>query len=157
MGLIIFGRTQSAKQTPFDNSTNGFTAEDVQAAIEEVGEGLVIRNVPCDVSVFVRAGVRVSVGGTAFNASAAALSTANVIGVVQGKPTTTTCDIRVLGTTPAVFAALDVTKEYFLSATSDGILTPVPPTGSGAVVVRIGQPFSATKFMVNKGTPLERA
>jgi hypothetical protein len=32
---IIFGRTQLAEQTPFDNATNGFTSTDVQAAIEE--------------------------------------------------------------------------------------------------------------------------
>lgn len=31
----FFTRTQDSEQTPFDNSTNGFTAEDVQAAIEE--------------------------------------------------------------------------------------------------------------------------
>lgn len=30
-----FQRTQLAKQTPFDNSTNGFVAQDVQSAIEE--------------------------------------------------------------------------------------------------------------------------
>jgi hypothetical protein len=35
MALILFGRTQIAVQTPFDNSTNGFVANDVQAAIEE--------------------------------------------------------------------------------------------------------------------------
>lgn len=35
MGVIVFGRTQLAQNTPFDNATNGFTATDVQAAIEE--------------------------------------------------------------------------------------------------------------------------
>lgn len=35
MGQIIFGRTQSSGQTPFDNSTNGFISTDAQAAIEE--------------------------------------------------------------------------------------------------------------------------
>ena len=32
-------RTQEAVDTPFDNSTNGFTATDVQAAIEEAAGG----------------------------------------------------------------------------------------------------------------------
>ena len=32
---LLFGRTQSAVQTPFDNSTNGFTSTEVQSAIEE--------------------------------------------------------------------------------------------------------------------------
>jgi len=31
----IMGKNQIANQTPFDNSTNGFTSTDVQAAIEE--------------------------------------------------------------------------------------------------------------------------
>ena len=31
-----FTRTQLADQTPFDNSSNGFTADIVQAAIEEI-------------------------------------------------------------------------------------------------------------------------
>jgi hypothetical protein len=33
--IPFFVRTQSAIQTPFDNSTNGFTATEVQSAIEE--------------------------------------------------------------------------------------------------------------------------
>lgn len=33
--VVLFGRTQEAIQTPFDNATNSFTATDVQAAIEE--------------------------------------------------------------------------------------------------------------------------
>lgn len=121
------------------------------------GGSIILLNVPCDASVFVGAAVRMDAFGTAFNADATALSTANVIGVVQAKPTAVLCDIRVTGVTPGVLAGLDVTKEYFLSASSAGALTTAPPTGSGNVVVRIGQPFSATKFLVNKGTPLERA
>jgi hypothetical protein len=33
--IVQFDRTQWAGSTPFDNSTNGFTSTDVQAAIEE--------------------------------------------------------------------------------------------------------------------------
>lgn len=33
--IVQFDRTQWAASTPFDNSTNGFTSTDVQAAIEE--------------------------------------------------------------------------------------------------------------------------
>ena len=33
--VILFGRTQEAINTPFDNSTNGFTSTEVQSAIEE--------------------------------------------------------------------------------------------------------------------------
>jgi hypothetical protein len=34
---ISFSKTQLAQNTPFDNDTNGFVSDDVQAAIEEVG------------------------------------------------------------------------------------------------------------------------
>jgi len=34
--LIAFSKTQNAESTPFDNSINGFTAEEVQTALEEV-------------------------------------------------------------------------------------------------------------------------
>jgi len=33
--IVQYDRTQTANVTPFDNSTNGFTSTDVQAAIEE--------------------------------------------------------------------------------------------------------------------------
>lgn len=37
---ILFGRTQSAAETPFDNSSNGFESDNVQDAIEEASFGL---------------------------------------------------------------------------------------------------------------------
>ena len=158
--VIIFGKVQTALGTPFDNATNGFSAEDAQAAIEEAAQGggsIVLFNVPCDASVFVNAAVRMSAGGTAFNAISTAASTSNVIGIVESKASSVLCNIRVTGVTDAVFTLLDVTKEYFLSASSAGELTTSPPVSSGEVVVRIGQPFSATEFLVNKGTPIVRA
>jgi len=36
MNEVAFIRTQQARQTPFDNSTNGFIATNVQDAIEEI-------------------------------------------------------------------------------------------------------------------------
>lgn len=50
--------TQVAESVPFDNSTNGFTAEDVQEAIEEVGTS---------VEGFPRAGIRSIANGTVSN------------------------------------------------------------------------------------------
>lgn len=127
-----------------------------QSAIND-STGLVLENVPCDASVYVGAAVRMDGTGTAFNAIATALSTANVIGIVQKKPSSTLCNIRVLGVSPAIFVGLDETKEYFLSATIAGEITTTVPTGSGHVVLKLGQPFSATRFLVLKGIPLERA
>lgn len=40
------GKNQSASQTPFDNSTNGFTATETQAAIEEVKNNAAISASP---------------------------------------------------------------------------------------------------------------
>lgn len=45
-GNMDFGRTQDAEQVPFDNSTNGFTSEDVQAAIEEVNNNVAVSASP---------------------------------------------------------------------------------------------------------------
>ena len=67
------------------------------------------------------------------------------------KGTATTCNIRVTGVSLSVFAGLDVTKEYYLSASVAGQITTTIPTNSGEVVIRIGQPYSATEILVNKG------
>lgn len=151
----FFHKLQNAFQVPFNNLTNGFTATEVQSAIEEVGGSLVLTNIPCLSDVFVGAAVRMN-GGTAENALADTLANSNVIGVVEFKPTTTTCHIRVLGLTPPIFSGLDETKEFFLSAGTDGLITPSPPTGSGEIVVRLGQPFDDEIFLMNKGIRMER-
>lgn len=111
----------------------------------------VLANVPCDASVFITAAVRMTGGGTAINALADSLANSNVIGVVEGKPTATTCDIRVSGTSLSVFAGLDVTKQYFLSATTPGQMATTIPVNSGEIILKIGQPFSSDTFLVDKG------
>jgi hypothetical protein len=45
-GIPPSSRTQEAIDTPFDNATNGFIAEDVQTAIEEVKAAIV--DIPVD-------------------------------------------------------------------------------------------------------------
>lgn len=44
--VILFGRTQNAAQTPFDNSSNGFFSDNVQDAIEEAGSSFSFTLVP---------------------------------------------------------------------------------------------------------------
>jgi len=119
--------------------------------------GILLTNVPCDPTVYVGAAVRMDSLGTAYNAQANVEANSNVIGIVQAKSSSTLCDIRVTGATPAIFLSLDPTKEYFLSETVAGGLTITPPTGSGQIVLRIGQPLSATRLVVNKGTGFKRA
>lgn len=120
------------------------------------GANVVLLNVTCLSSVYVGAAVRMTSGGTAVNAQADALANANVIGIVEGKPTSTTCNIRVMGVSDAIFAGLDVTKEYYLSDAVAGQLTTTIPTASGSVVLKLGQPFSATEFLMNKGQQVVR-
>ena len=108
---------------------------------------LVIRNVDCDPSVYVGAAVRVDSLGVIYNALADSSANSNVIGIVEVKPSSILCDVRVLGITLEIFLGLDVTKEYFLSATVPGLITTVVPTGSGEMVVNLGKPWSATEFL----------
>jgi len=145
---ILFGKLQVAETTPFDNSTNGFTAEDVQTAIEEVKSGLILIDVDCDSTVFVSAAVRLDVTGKAFNALADGLANSNVIGIVVRKSSSVLCDIRVSGVTNDIFAGLDETADYFLSASSAGVLTTTAPSGSGEIVLKVGQPFDVDSMVV---------
>lgn len=119
-------------------------------------------NVPCDASVFVGAWVRMTGAGIAVNALADTVANSNVIGIVEEKPTTTTCNIRFLGLTiqsldlSTIHGVLDETKDYFLSETSAGLMTIVAPTATGEVIVKLGQPFSTARFLVRVGDRIVR-
>jgi len=117
--------------------------------------GLVLTDIPCDPTVFVKAAVRMDAAGVAFNAIADALATSNVIGICQAKSSTVLCDIRVSGVTPALFTGLDTTQEYLLSDTIPGEITITVPTGLNHVVLKLGQPLSSTEFTVHRGTSIE--
>ncbi len=122
------------------------------------GANVVLQNVTCDASVAVGNAVRMNSGGTAINALADSTANANVIGVVESKSTSVLCNIRVLGVTEgAIFAGLDVTKKYFLSDAVAGTMVTTPPTASGSVILKIGQPFSATALLVLVGEGIVRA
>jgi len=115
------------------------------------GANVVIANVPCEGSVYIAAAVVMQANGTAKNALADSLANSNVIGTVESKPTVNTCNIRVLGITPGIFTGLDVSKEYYLSDGTPGLVTTTIPTASGHVVLKLGQPYSATEFLMSKG------
>ena len=116
-----------------------------------------IEGLTCDASVSVGDAVIVSAAGTVQRAIATSLASSNVLGICESKTDDTTCDIRVAGKTEAIYTGLDVTKEYFLSDLVAGGLTTIPPTASGHVVVRLGQPVSETEFAVNKGLVILRS
>ena len=129
------------------------------APVQQSGSGfngIIIENVPCHPTVFVNAAVRMSTG-TAFNALADSLANSNVIGFVIAKISSEVCNVRISGLTEAVFSGLDDTKEYFLSDTVAGEITTTIPTTSGHVVYRLGIPFSATQFAIDKAARFVRA
>lgn len=130
-----------------------FKLSDVDAI--SAGAGTRLLNVPCAPSVFVGAAV-ITDGVTVSNALADDISTSNVLGIVVEK-NGTLCDVQVSGLTESIFTGLDVTKEYFLSSSVAGEITATPPTGSGHVVVKLGQPFNGTTFLVDKATKIVRA
>lgn len=117
---------------------------------------IILQDVECESGVYVKAAVVMQASGIAKNALADTLDNSNVIGIVESKSDSIHCDIRVMGVTAAIFAGLDVTKEYFLSDSVAGAITVTPPTTSGSILLKIGQPFSATEFLVSKGLRTER-
>lgn len=138
MTTKVLGRDSSGKKLLIDPANLG-------------GANVVLNDVPCNASVFIGAAVRMTSGGTAVNAIADSVANSNVIGIVEAKSSSTLCNIRVVGVSLAVFSSLDVTKEYYLSDSVAGQLVTTIPTASGHVVLRLGQPFSATEFLFNKG------
>lgn len=135
----------------------------------------VMENVACDSSVFVGAAVRLDSSNlvegpisawdplysissmvvgtydvTAVNALADSDVNSKVIGIVESKPTSTTCNIRVIGITDSVFIGLVLPIDYYLSDTFPGLLVPYEgrPTDPGHVVLRIGRAVSANKLLI---------
>lgn len=117
---------------------------------------IILYDIPCDASTYVSGFVRMTAGGLAVNALADSETNSNIIGMVILKPTSTTCNIRVTGVSEELFAGLDVTKEYYLSSTVPGGISTIPPTGTGEILLKVGQPFSDKKFFVLKGTRVIR-
>jgi hypothetical protein len=112
---------------------------------------VVLFNVDCEASVYIGAAVIMQVSGVAKNALADDIGNSNVIGIVESKPSGVKCDIRVSGITAGIFSGLDVTKEYYLSDSIGGEITTLSPITTGHVRLKLGQPFSASEFLVMKG------
>jgi len=121
---------------------------------------IVLQNINCDASVSIGDWVRMTSGGIAVKALADNKDNSNIIGLVEDKTSSTTCIIRVAGVSKEIFTSLDVTKEYYLSSTVAGGMIkqgdPLPSL-SGNIVLKVGQPFSSTRFLVLKGIRFERS
>lgn len=139
-------------------------------------ELVVVEDFPCDESVFVGAVVRMEAEeseevymtewtiltilgtlglddyeGIAVNALADNFDNANVFGIVEEKPTSTTCNIRIMGDTGGLYIGLDVTKEYYLSDTVPGGIQDFPPIEDGHVAIKIGQPINSSRLAIRRG------
>ena len=113
-------------------------------------------DVACDEAVFVGAFVYFEIVNStvkAFNAKADDLSTANVFGVVESKPSAIMAKVRFGGKTSDIFINLDLTKEYYLSDSEAGMMVSEDeiPTNVGSIIVKLGQPFSANSFLYLRG------
>lgn len=115
----------------------------------------VLTGIQLDPSVVIGDCVKI-VGGVAYPAMADTLENSNVLGVVE-QIDGMTGQIRVAGVTLPIYAGLEEEKEYFLSAQVAGGLSDTPPTSSGTVVLRIGQPYDDTRLFVLKGERTVRA
>lgn len=117
---------------------------------------VVLTDVPCNAAVAVGDWVRLDGTSTCQKAIADSEANSNVLGVVEEKASAVLCTVRVLGVSSGIFAGLDVAQEYFLSASTAGAMTTTPPSASGEILLKLGQPFSATEFLVLKGMRIER-
>lgn len=116
-----------------------------------------ISGVACESAASVGQWVIATSAGTVIRAQADSFDNSNVLGVIEEKLSVTSCIVRVGGVSQSIFSGLDTTMAYFLSASTAGEMTTLAPTGSGQVVIQVGQPFSATTFFVNKGLRMVRA
>lgn len=115
-----------------------------------------LSGVPCDPSVVAGDFVRME-SGTAVKASAESIDTSNVLGLVEQVTEDALCSIRVSGISSSVFSGLDTAHDYYLSETSPGQITTVVPVSAGRVVLKLGQPYDATRLIILKGSRIIRA
>jgi|GEM_PF-2975567 len=93
------------------------------------------------------------------NAIATSWDHSNVLGLVESKPTPTTCNVRISGKSGNIFFGLDTDQEYCLSDLDHGGITILAngPSGSGHILLSLGQAFSETSFIINKNDRIIRA
>jgi hypothetical protein len=102
----------------------------------------------CDSTVFVGAAV-VSDGTKLINGLADGSTSILVLGIVESKPNSTTAVVRFTGLSSSVFISLDYTKQYFLSDSLPGVVTPIPVTTVGNYLIKVGVPFNSTQLIIN--------
>lgn len=100
----------------------------------------------CTASEAIGQPVYVSGINTVSQADASSESTADVVGFVVAKASTTSCTVRTNGVVSGL-SGLTPGTTYFLSETTGGI-TSAPVTTSGAVLFAIGKALSSTELII---------
>lgn len=116
---------------------------------------LVLDAVPCDPTVIVTDWV-IMQNGIAVKGSAQDLLSSNIIGLCESKLSSVSIRVRVLGVSQPIFTGLDESKEYNLQVDA-GTMGTTAPTDSGQVVLKLGQPYNSTQFLVLKGNRILRS
>lgn len=115
----------------------------------------ILTGVPCNPSVVVGDFVRVD-SGVVVKALADTFDHSNVLGLVELVNPDGTCTVRINGVSEPVFSGLNESLEYYLSDLTPGALTSSAPVASGAVVLKVGQPFDSERLIVLKGSRIVR-
>lgn len=84
-------------------------------------------------------------------------NTSMCVGIVESKPTTTTCNIRMAGKAGGLFFGLPLGEDFYLSDVDAGklVIKDDAPTAVGSVRVRLGTSLSHDSFKVNIGERIE--
>lgn len=138
------------------NTTVNYTIGQYDVDFNNALDGDYLQNLPCNSNVFIGAAVYWS-GSQLELAIASSLTTSEVIGIVEAKPTATTARVRLSGRTTDVLTGLTLGATYWLSATDAGELVTSAPALSGSWVVAIGIAKTATKLLLNQHVLYQRA
>ena len=110
-----------------------------------IDDGTILRNIPCEPSVYVGSFIRFNSSGVAINALADTEENSNWFGRVLYKSSEEVCVIKFGGVVDG-FLGLDPSKIYYLSDTVAGGFTENKP----AIEVKVLQPFTPTKAVLFK-------
>lgn len=150
--------SENVKYRGLQSSDNNKALTETTANYGSSGSGLgqvVLDDLTCDSTVFVGAVVRMN-GTTVVNALANNKSNSEVLGICISKSDATTCDVQVAGVTENIYGGLSIITSYYLSDVSLGQITTIPPTTSGAYVIRIGRSQNAQNLVVQNERIVKR-
>lgn len=78
------------------------------------------------------------------------------VGIVEVKPTSTTCKVRNDGPTTSIYTGLTPGSHYFVSDAA-GVSTVIPASGTGEFVQHLGTALTSTELLVKVGQRWRRS